>query len=822
MPEEPEQLGNPALTVRERDILRLLANGLADREIADAASLTVGTVKWYNRQIYNKLGVRNRIEAVTRAQRLGLLDKQRPSAVTAPSPASKHQLPAPVNSFVGRIHELAGLKAVLLNSRLVTLTGSPGTGKTRLALEAASALQASYPDGIYFIPLASLRDASLIAHTVAQVLAIKEADNLPILELLKAALGDKQSLLVLDNFEHLLGAASLVSDLLTAAPRLTVLATSREVLRLYGEQEFVVPPLHLPDLKEHLSVERLQSYEAVELFVQRARAAHYGFTLSRDNAAAVAAICVHLDGLPLAIELAAARIRYYAPQGLLRQLGNRLEALGEGARNLSARQHTLRAALAWSYDLLTPEEQRLFARLGVFAGGFSIADAEAICGDNLNRGTASAIESLLGKSLLQQTQSVIDQSRFTMLETMREYALEKLAERGENDLIRQRHARYFLGLIEQANPELTGPNEADWYARLESQHGNFNAALQWSLSADDTEQTGLRLTSGLHSFWWTRGYLSEGRAWLEGALKHRAARVPTPLRAGALTGAGSIAYQQCDYPAAREFYREALDIYRQLGDQHGIANIALSLGDVETSIGDYDAAELLFQQGAQLMQELGDKNGFAHALDFLAWCRLRGQGDYAQAAVWFQQALVLFRQVSNMSGSGLALSGLGEIALRQGKFEQAAQLLEQSLKLRQQLGQRWGIAATLGSMAWVAQLQRDFQRAAALLGESWLIRRDIGDPGGMAWCLEKLAEIAYLQQDFARAARVFGAAAALRLSVSSIIDPNDQPEYDRLIEGLRKKLGEDIYQAVRSEGAAMPLERLVEYLALPGRTPGEV
>ncbi len=694
MVEIDEQFGRVSLTVRERDILRLLTNGLTDNEIAEAVILTVGTVKWYNRQIYNKLGVRNRTEAITRAQRLGLLRSEPlPSASTPPS-VPPHNLPAQITSFIGRSRELAELTASLQASRLVTLTGPPGTGKTRLALEVASALLEHFRNGVYFVSLASIQDANFVAHTIAQVLDVKESGSASIFAALKAALQDKQVLLVLDNFEHLLTAARLVSDLVATAPRLTVLVTSREILRLYGEQEFPVPPLQLPDLRQRASAAVLQSYEAIELFVQRAHAAQPAFAFSDDNAASVATICVHLDGLPLAIELAAARMKFYAPQTLLLRLSSRLEALGEGARDLPARQRTLRATLAWSYDLLTPEEQSLFARLGVFAGGFSAADAEAVCGDNRSVDVLAGVESLLNKSLLRQMPSITSEPRFMMLETMREYALEKLAASDEIERIRERHARSFLALAERASQEWNGHREAEWLARLENQHDNLRAALQWSLASDDRGQTSLRFVSSLGHFWLMRSYFSEGRGWITDALRLKGAGAPTQTRAHALWMAGQIAYLQCDYPTARAVYGEALAIYQQVGDQSGIATTLTGLGDMELAIGAYDTAEPMFQQAADIFQQLGDQRGVAWTLSLFAWCPLRSRGDYGQAAARLRQALALYQQAGDMSGTALAYSGLGEIAVRQGELKQAVHLLEQSLGLRRELGQKWGIAAT--------------------------------------------------------------------------------------------------------------------------------
>jgi predicted ATPase/DNA-binding CsgD family transcriptional regulator len=810
-------LSKVSLTDREREILRLLTLGRTDSEIAKEAILTVGTVKWYNRQIYNKLGVRNRTEAITRAQQLGLLGNPlRPDLLSA-RPAQAHNLPAQVTSFIGRHRELAELKTLLLDSRLITLTGPPGTGKTRLALEVASTLLEHYRDGVYFVSLAPLRDASLVAHTIAQTIDVKESAGDSILVALKGALRDKKLLLVMDNFEHVLAAATLVSDLLAAAPRLTVLATSREILRLYGEQDFPVPPLQLPDLQQQSSAPELQSYEAVELFIQRAHAAQPAFSLGDDNAAAVAMICVHLDGLPLAIELAAAHIKFYTPPMLLLRLSHRLEALGEGARDLPARQRTLRATLAWSYGLLTPEEQCLFARLGVFVGGFSIADAEAVCSDHMIVNVGAELISLLNKSLLQQMPNVMDEARFMMLETMREYALEKLVERDEIERIQEKHARYFLAFVERAAQEWATPREAAWLARLEVQHDNLRAALNWSLAHDQDAQTSLRFVAGLAPFWRTRGNPSEGRAWFADALQLKGADAPTHVRAEALRGAGGIAYLQCDYSAAREFYQEALDIHQQLGDQRGFAHALVGFADMELAIGAYDAAETSFQQAVQIMRQIGDQDGVAWASCLMAWCPLRSRGDYPQAIAWLEQGLALYEQMGNRTGTALAYSGLGEIAVRQGKLAQAIPLLEESLRLRQELGEKWGIAASLGSLAWTARLQGDFERATALLGESLHIRQDINDPGGIAWCLEELAEIAHVYKDDGLAARILGAAASLRTGVSSAIDPIDLPEYDRLIAEIRAQLGDDVYEAVWAEGQMMPLENFLEVLPIsPG------
>ncbi len=812
MLEQDRQLGNVSLTDRERDILRLLTHGLTDREIAEAVILTVGTVKWYNRQIYNKLGVRNRTEAVAQGQRLDLLrTASRPASVSASTPT--HNLPAQVSSFIGRSRELAELKASLLAARLVTLTGAPGTGKTRLALEVASALLEHYQDGVYFVSLASIHDASLVAHTIAQALGVNESGSESSFAALKTTLQAKRVLLVLDNFEHLLTVAPLVSDLLAAAPRLTVLVTSREVLRLYGEQEVPVPPLQLPDLKRKASAAALRSYEAIELFIQRAHAAQPTFALSDNNAASVALICVHLDGLPLAIELAAARIKFYAPQTLLLRLSSRLEALGEGGRDLPARQRTLRATLAWSYDLLTPVEQHLFARLGVFAGGFSAADAEAICNDTLSIDVLVMLESLLNKSLLRQMPSVSGEPRFTMLETMREYALVKLVERDEIQRIRERHALYFQALAEGASQEWNGSRQAEWPVRLEIQHDNLRAALLWSLTHDRSAQTSLELIANLARFWELRGYFSEGRAWLSKVLNLPDSSAHTKAHADAFFGVSLLIQRQGDHATAQQLCREALAIYQELGDKRAVSFTLVRLSEVTSGMGDYDSAAELSHRAYAIASEIGDQRAKANALCQIGFDCMR-LGNYETTQSVLKEALTLYQALDDKMGAALAHSGLGELAVRNGDLEMAMSSLHLSFRLREEFGDRWGIAAVLGTLAWAELTQKNFERAADMLKESIFIRKEIGEQGGIAWCLEKWAEIAHIHNDNGRATRIYGAAANLRASVNSAIDPTDQPEQDRIIARIRAQLGDEVFEALWAEGQSMSLEDLMAYLSV--------
>lgn len=793
------------LTDRENDILRLLAQGLSDREIAEATVLTVGTVKWYNRQIYSKLGTRNRTEATIRAEQLGLVKRSGVEATeVAYSAKPPHNLPAQMTSFVGREAELAQIKALLAEARLVTLTGPPGTGKTRLALELAITIyQQQYRDGVIWVSLAPVTDPRRVLNIIAQELDIRtEIDDEHLLAAMQDRLREKTLLLILDNFEHLLSAAPLVSQLLAAAPDVIILVTSREALRLYGEHEYAVSPLALPHNVHDSGPDELLAYEAVDLFMQRARAVSPDLRLDETNAESIAAICVHLDGLPLAIELAAARIRFHAPQNLLIRLASRLEALSDGPRDLPARQQTLRATLAWSYELLDDAEKRLFARLGIFANGCTYAAAQSVCGNGLGSNLIASLESLVAKSLITVQQPESSEARLMMLETIREFALEKLEESGELSVMQGRHARYFKALLSDAAQEYSGLSEPDWLARLEADHDNLRAVLQRSLRSGDSAQECLWLIANLARFWELKGHFSEARNWLDAVLALPGAAQPTPARADALFGIAENIYFQCDYAACQTLLEEALAIYQTLGDRQKIARTLISIGEVATEIGAYDRAPALFEQAYAIVHALDDRLGNARALTQLGFGALR-VGKMGQAQQWLVEGLDLYQAEEDVVGEALALSGLGEIALRNGELEQATNLLTESFRLRNAIGHRWGMAATLGSLAWVMLRQGNLRRAQETLMESLRIRTDIGDRGGIAWCLEKLAEIAQRRDDPGQAIRLLGAASGLRARINSAIDPADQAAHSVRIERLKAALPPDIFQALWVEGQDM-------------------
>jgi predicted ATPase/class 3 adenylate cyclase len=562
--------------------------------------------------------------------------------------ARSHNLPAQPTPLLGRERELEALGTLLRREevRLVTLTGPGGTGKTRLGFQVAAELLDDFPDGVFFVDLAPITDPGLVTSTIAQTLGVREAGSQPLLNNLKACLREKQLLLLLDNFEQVLAAAPLVADLLAAAPRLKVLVTSRALLRLRGEKSFPVPPLTAPPAVDgqwlrvdgpaksktgilsgpstmhHRLAQRapaISQYPAVELFIQRARDAQPDFAVTNENAPAVAEICHRLDGLPLAIELAAARIRLFPPRAMLPRLGSRLKLLIAGARDLPARQQTLRSAIAWSYDLLEPAEQKLFRRLAVFVGGCSLEAAEAVgsAGGDLEIDVVDGAEALVSQHLLQQREGADGEPRFGMLETIREYGLEQLEASGEAEAIRRQHRDWYLALAEHAERGLYGENQTGWFDRLEREHDNLRAALAWTRAQGQSEE-GLRLGRALKEFWYVRGYLAEGREQLAKLLALPGAEVRTAARAKALHGAGGLANRQLELGPARALLEENLALFRDLGDQGNIARALRILGEVACGRGDYEEARAFIEESLAILRELGDKDSLGLSLYYLA------------------------------------------------------------------------------------------------------------------------------------------------------------------------------------------------------------
>ena len=728
--------------------------------------------------------------------------------------------PVPRTGFVGREREAAATKELLLRQdvRLVTVTGPGGIGKTRLAVEVASGLFEWFSGGIYFFPLSPLNDPSLIASVIVQTLGIREAGGQSPLEILKKNFQDPlraPMLFLMDNFEHLVEAAPTVAELLAMGPNLKILVTSRQALHVYGEHEFPVPPLALPDSRSASSVERLSQYPAVALFIQRAVAAKPDFELNRENAPAVTEICARLDGLPLAIELAAARIKVLSPASMLTRLASRLQLLTGGARDLPERQQTLRAAMDWSYDLLNAAEQKLFRRLSVFVGGCNLEGVEAVCdtkGD-LDLDLLDGMASMVDKSLAQQIEHVNGESRFVMLETIREYALEKLEGSGEKASTKRSHAAYCLVLAEEEGPEQRGAETAEWLERFALEHDNFRAGLDWLTETGDAEW-GLRLGTALFRFWEIREYLAEGRDRLGRLLKLAGAEAATNARMRALFAAGVLAGEQGDYASAETLISESRDIAHQFGDKTGIAVSLNALAVFARDRGDVATAHTLFEESLLLWRELGDQKAVARALSNLANV-VKLQGAYSFAHALYAECISIFRGLGDRTGVAWSLNYQGDVARDQGDCASARALYEQGLTIFRELGDRWGIAGIVADLGSLAREQRDYPAAHSLYRESIKIFQELEHKRGIARLLECFACSAATQLDAKRSLRLAGAAAALRKTIGAPLTPAEQAKLESALDPARQALSNAEASTAWLEGWAMPVEKVIEEVLMP-------
>ena len=727
-------------------------------------------------------------------------------------------------ALVGREKEVGAVRERLLDSgaRLLTLTGPAGTGKTRLGLQVAAEVLEEFEDGAFFVPLASMMDPALVAPAIAGALGVIESGEQPLIEGLKDHLRNRQLLLLLDNFEQVLEASSIVAELLSACPDLKVVTTSRIPLRLYGERECPVPPLALPDPGGPLPLpERLTQYGAVRLFVERARDARPDFSVNNENAPAVAEICYRLDGLPLAIELAAARAKILSPQAMLSRLGNRLKLLRGGARDLPERQQTLRGAIDWSHDLLEEEERALFARLSVFVGGCTLEAAEEVCASEgdllLLVDVLDGMASLVDKSLLrQQEERGSGEPRFFMLETIREYAREKLQESGKAEEIRRRQAEHFLVLAEEAEPQLKGPRQQEWLDRLEEEHDNIRAALGWCFGAGEVE-AGLRAAGALTHFWRVRGHVSEGRRWLEeGLARTNGDDVAPSARAKALVGLGLVvAEQEGDYEKAARLYEKGLALYRELGDLEGIANCLWHLGVmVGQNQGDHERATALLEESLGLYRELGDEHGIASLLNALAMVATR-QGDLARAVRLFEDALTLSRETGDAAGVARCLGNLSYTVLLLGDHGRARTLAEEALATSREQGNTLFTFVALINLGLAAREHGDHEGAGAALREGLALGWEIGDKLGVIETLEGIAGLAGVRGEDYRAARLWGAAQAWREATGAQLADADRALNQPHLDAARSRLGDATWEELLAEGRSMTLERAMAY-ALEG------
>ena len=781
-------------------------------------------------------------------------------------------LPMQLTSLVGRDRETAVACTLLQRPgvRLLTLTGTGGVGKTRLGLQMAHELSGSFANGICFVSLAPLSDPDLVMPAIAQALGLAEKVDQAPLEQIKLYLQNKHLLLLLDNFEQVAEAAASLVELLQTCPYLKALVTSRALLPVRGAYEFFVLPLALPDLKHLPDSGVLSQNEAVALFVQRAQAIKTDFELNDINARFIAQMCVQLDGLPLAIELAAARIRLFSPQKLLARLEHRLQVLTGGADDLPERQQTLHNTLQWSYDLLHADEQRLFRRLSLFVGGCTLEAIEEVArtlGDRTTQ-VLDGVTSLLNNHLLYQREQSDSESRLMMLETIREYGLEILAGSGEMEEAQQVHVAYYLMLAETSELELRSGQQQESLERLKREYENLRAALKWTQDNRKVE-LGLRLAGALGLFWYMRGYLSEGRAWLEELLAQDSENVETPpaaaftphvsadVRAKALNSAGMLVAEQGDYRRAALLVEESMALFQELGDKRGRAAALNIRGIVAKYQGDYERAVALHEECLILRRELDDKRGVAVALNNLGAIAqeqgnyrralelgeeslaikrelgnkyaiaqsivnlgdaARKQGDATRALLLAEESLQIFRELEDTRGIALALNNLGEVKRDQGNYAQAAEALETSLALYRELGNKWGTALALSNQGDLALEMGELEKAKAIYKESLALYRAENNTVGVIACLNGLAGVAEAQGAPVWAVRVWGMTDALRNAVGVPISPAEHAHYKHSVTAARVHLGEKAFAGIWAEGRLMTSEQVfatLEHITIP-------
>ncbi|MEO8345372.1 MAG: tetratricopeptide repeat protein [Betaproteobacteria bacterium] len=764
--------------------------------------------------------------------------------------STPNNLPQQTTSFIGREKEVVHIRELMGNTRLLTLTGSGGCGKTRLAIQVAADLLESHSDGVWLVEFAALADPGLVPQAVATVLGLREDHGKTLTQSLTEHLKSRQVMLVLDNAEHVLTACAQLADaLLRDCPQLRLLVSSREALGIGGELSYRIPSLSIPDPKQDAAPERLAQFESVRLFIERARSQQPQFTLTPHNAQALASVCARLDGIPLAIELAAARVRSLSMKDLNERLDQRFRLLTGGSRTALPRQQTLRSAIDWSYDLLNASEKSLYGRLAVFVGGWTLEAAERVCASDgiTEEDVFDLLSSLVDKNLVMAEERE-SSSRYRLLESMRQYARDRLLESGGGDQWRNRHLAHFVAFAEAAAPHLAGAEEQEWLDRLETEHDNLRSALVWSATPGGEAAGGLRMAGALYRFWYVRGHLGEGRRWFTELL----ADVPLvrdAARAMALNGAGVLAWQQADsseahtlfqeslaiwrelgnrrgisdalgnlgmiaynhgdYPTARTRLEECLAIKRELGEQRGIAGSMINLGAVASEQGDYAAARSLYEQSLAIFRNLGDRRGVATLLTNLGNMAL-STGDNRAARQFFNDGLEIQRQLADRSSIAVSLNNLGRVARQENDLDAARLLVEESLTIRREIAVPRGIAESLSDLGNIAFDQGDIATARALQRESLAIRRDVSDRWGIAVSLEGLGVVALALAKPYHAARVWGAAEVLRKEIGTPLTPAELSRFDGQVAAARARLGAAAFDRAMQEGRAMTLEQAVQ------------
>ena len=779
--------------------------------------------------------------------------------------AHLYKIPTLPTLLLGRDQECTDIQASFARDdvRLITVAGPPGIGKTHLTLQVAHEIQASFIDGAVLVQLMPLRDADLVIPAIARALDIYDTGKQPLLDTLISFLVEKHMLLVLDNFEHLISAASQLSHLLRYAPFVKMLVTSRTKLSVQGENEYSVAPLSVPDVQQGSGVEDLSNYASIELFVQRAQAINPDFALTEENASAIAAICARLDGVPLAIELAATRIKLLSPQALLRRLHQRLHLLTSDIVDGPHHHKTLRGAIAWSYDLLSPEQQALFCVLGLFSGGCRVESLAAVVDRetflfksagqdtshqyNHDVGLLNDLETLINHHLIQQVIDFDEESRFDMLETIREYAIEQLEESGDIIRWQYRHAHYYLSLAETASTHLNGPDQAWWLDYLEVEHDNMRAALRWSQSLVGDANVGVRLATALSEFWYVRGYVGEGLQWFETVLEHKdnldieiwligttycghltrlkgdylsATQLAEHSRGWAeqlqhtdslarslhILGWGAIA--QHDYSQAYAYFTDSLQYFRMLNHQHQITNVLYSLGYTASQTGDIEKAEQFFEEDLSISRMYNDSRGTVRALAGLGMIAI-DQHNGARAQTLLTEALTLARSLNYQVAVAGLLNYLGEVARTQGLYDEAMTYYAEAFEVMRRTGNIWNVALILHNRGHIALRQQMSIQAAGYFIESLDIQQGLGNTSGIVICLVGLAGVATQQGHYQQAAWLLGAATFQFDKSEMFVAEVDRTEYNHIVNQTRIHLDQSIFDSAWSAGYAMAWDQVM-------------
>ena len=661
------------------------------------------------------MAVGSRSQAVAIARENGILEDRRETTPSATIVLPRHNLPVQITTFIGRENAIDELTSLLAEVHLLTLTGPGGVGKTRLALQIATAVVDDFSDGVFLVDLAAINQPELLAKTSANAIGVMESPDHNIKDTLEEYFQRSRMLLLLDNFEHIIEAAPFIGEILSSAPNLRIMVTSREALRIYGEREYLVHPLNLPKLNGTESVIEFSQVEAVALFLQRVQTAKSDFEITDEDIPTIAEICRRLDGLPLAIELAAARIRLFTPGALLAHMGGRFTALHNDRRGQPARHRTLASAIRWSYDLLDDSDKKLFARLSVFQGGRSIEAVEAVCVADLSIDVLDGLESLLNKNLLHLEEGPEGEPRFVMLETIHEFARDQLDNMGETAQVRSRHAEFFTRLAERADPYTRGgPDQMRWLRRLEAEHDNLRTAYAWS-NPDEELDLALRLVGALGFFWWRLGLYAEGLQWTTWAMD-KSADAPTPIRANILHAASIVHHYLNEHDDAKQMFLRALALYRELKSQH---DIGWTLAHMSySSIGrrdEYEQAISLAEEGLALLLEINDQPGVAHAFNVLGELA-RLQGDLSRAKEAYIKCLDIYREIGDRMRETFQLINLAFIAQNEGNHAEAQVLVQQSITIGLEIGHIVLTADKFSALAGTAAAQNDPKRAARLYG----------------------------------------------------------------------------------------------------------